>query len=148
MNPELNDTPYLALLITTLVCLGIVVFMATFKNLLLPLCLYFFNLVFAKTTRHPLSFFFKSSKTNSVKQTAFECGTLGTNQTGQRLNIKFYLVAVVFALFDVELALIYPYAVNVEVLGQQGFVAIFLFVSLVEISLLYIWKRGVLDWLK
>jgi NADH-quinone oxidoreductase subunit A len=123
--------------------------MATFKNFILPLSLYFLNLIFPRAgRRRPLSFFFKSSEANATKNMPFECGTVGTNQTGRRLNVKFYLVAVAFVVFDVELALIYPYAVNAEALGWNGFIAMFVFLGLVEISLLYIWKRGVLDWLK
>ena len=63
-----------------------------------------------------------------------------------RFSVKFYLVAMVFILFDVEVVFLYPWATVYSDLGLYGFVIMFLFVDLVLWGFFYIWKKGVLDW--
>lgn len=83
---------------------------------------------------------------SAMKDDPFECGTIGTGDASQRLSVKFYLVAVIFILFDVEIIFLYPWAVQVVDLGWQGFMAVLTFLFVVVTGLAYIWKRGVLDW--
>lgn len=81
-----------------------------------------------------------------VKDEAFECGTIGTGDASQRLSVKFYLVAMIFILFDIEIVFLYPWAVNALALGWAGFWAMMSFLFVVVLGFAYIWRRGVLDW--
>ena len=82
------------------------------------------------------------------KLSAYECGISPTGDARQRFSVKFYLVAMVFILFDVEVVFLYPWAVVFRELGRFGFVEMFLFLLLVLPGFVYMWKKGVLDWTK
>jgi len=76
-----------------------------------------------------------------------ECGTLGSGSPTNRLSVKYYLVAMIFILFDVEVVFIYSVAFKAVKLGWYGyFVMVFLFGGLWLQALIYIWKRGVPNW--
>ena len=81
------------------------------------------------------------------KADPFECGTVATGDTSRRFGVKYYLVAVLFILFDIEIVFLYPWAVNLRELGWAVFVAMVGFLAIVELALLYVWRRGVLNWL-
>ena len=85
---------------------------------------------------------------NSVKDDPFECGTLGTGSPTGRLSVKYYLVAMIFILFDVEVVFMYPWAVQAVKLGWYGYFVMVSFLLVVSTGLIYIWKRGVLDWIE
>ena len=76
----------------------------------------------------------------------FESGIGIKENARQPMAIKYFLVAILFVLFDVEVIFFYPYAVNFRELGWNGFVAVILFVSLFIAGLVYIFKKGALDW--
>ena len=80
------------------------------------------------------------------KDDPFECGTIGSGSANERFGVKFYLVAMIFILFDIETVFIYPWVVNARELGWHGFSAMLLFIVVLSVGLRYIWKRGVLDW--
>jgi len=83
---------------------------------------------------------------SSVKDDPFECGTLGTDNPTNRLSVKYYLVAMIFILFDVEVVFMYPWAVQAVKLGWYGYFVMVSFLVVVATGLIYIWKRGVLNW--
>jgi len=83
-----------------------------------------------------------------VKDDPFECGTVATGEVGGRFSVKFYLVAVIFILFDMEVVFLYPWAIKLREFGWQGFFVAFPFLLILTIALIYEWKRGVLDWSK
>jgi NADH-quinone oxidoreductase subunit A len=76
----------------------------------------------------------------------FESGIEIRGNARQPMAIKYFLVAILFVLFDVEVIFFYPYAVNFRELGWNGFVAVILFVSMFLAGFLYILKKGALDW--
>src|SRR3954466_336678 len=82
---------------------------------------------------------------NRVKDTPYECGINPTGSARERFSVKFYLVAMVFILFDIEAIFLYPWAVVYRDLKFFGFVEMFLFVVLVLCGFFYIWKKGVLN---
>jgi NADH-quinone oxidoreductase subunit A len=86
-------------------------------------------------------------KYGEVKDDPFECGTVGTGSADQRFSVQFYLVAMIFILFDIEIAFMYPWAVTLQDIGWMSFWGMMPFLVVVELGLLYIWRRGVLDWL-
>lgn len=76
----------------------------------------------------------------------FESGIDIKGNARQRMSIKYFLVAILFVLFDVEIIFFYPYAVNFRALGWEGFLAVGMFVSLFLSGFIYIYKKGGLKW--
>lgn len=80
-----------------------------------------------------------------IKDAPFECGTVGTGDASERFSAKFYLVAVIFIIFDVEIVFLYPWAVTLKDLGWSSFYGMMPFLVILELGVLYIWRRGVLS---
>ena len=80
------------------------------------------------------------------KMEPFECGESQLVSPHQRFSVKFYLVAVLFVLFDIEAVFFFPWAVLFRRLGIFGFIEMSLFILILGVGLLYVWKRGGLDW--
>lgn len=85
---------------------------------------------------------------NRAKFDAYECGIEPTEQArgGGRIPIKYYLTAMLFIVFDIEIIFLYPWAVRFDALGAYGFVAAISFLVLITVPLVYEWRRGGLDW--
>ena len=85
---------------------------------------------------------------NRAKLDAYECGIEPTPQPvgGGRFPVKFYLTAMLFIIFDIEIIFLYPWAVSFDKLGVFGFVEMVLFIGTVFIAYAYVWRRGGLDW--
>jgi NADH-quinone oxidoreductase subunit A len=81
-----------------------------------------------------------------VKDTPYECGIAPTGTARERFSVKFYLVAIVFILFDIEAVFLYPWAVVYRELKLFAFVEMTLFIALILSGFFYIWKKGALDW--
>ena len=80
------------------------------------------------------------------KMEPFECGETQLVSPRQRFSVKFYVVAVLFILFDIEAVFLFPWAILYKKLGLFGFVEMFLFIFILGIGLAYVWLRGGLDW--
>jgi NADH-quinone oxidoreductase subunit A len=85
---------------------------------------------------------------NKVKDMPYECGIAPTGDARERFSVKFYLVAMLFILFDIEAIFLYPWAVVYKQLKMFAFVEMLLFVAFVMAGFFFIWKKGVLDWAK
>ena len=83
---------------------------------------------------------------NAAKDTPYESGMQPIGSARERFSVKFYLVAMVFILFDIEAIFLYPWAVVFRELKMFAFVEMLLFIVLVLAGFFYIWKKGVLDW--
>ncbi len=83
---------------------------------------------------------------NRVKDMAYECGIEPTGDARERFSVKFYLVAMLFILFDIEAIFLYPWAVVYKQLKMFAFVEMLAFVALVMAGFFFVWKKGVLDW--
>ena len=83
--------------------------------------------------------------TEKLKTTLYECGPEVTKQP-YRISTQFYLTALLFILFDVEIIFMFPWAINFKLLGWFGFVEMILFFTLLAIGFLYAWKKGALEW--
>jgi NADH-quinone oxidoreductase subunit A len=83
---------------------------------------------------------------DSVKSSPYESGMKPVGNARERFSVKFYLVAMVFILFDIEAIFLYPWAVVYRKLGLFGFFEMLLFIVLVLCGYFYIWKKGVLNW--
>jgi NADH-quinone oxidoreductase subunit A len=85
---------------------------------------------------------------NKIKDMPYESGIVPTGDARQRFSVKFYLVAMLFILFDIEAIFLYPWAVVFRDLRMAGFVEMLIFVVLILSGFFYIWKKGALDWSK
>jgi NADH-quinone oxidoreductase subunit A len=83
---------------------------------------------------------------NKVKDMPYECGIAPTGDAQHRFSVKFYLVAMLFILFDIEAIFLYPWAVVFKQLKMFGFLEMLTFVILILAGFFFIWKKGVLDW--
>src|SRR6266542_1238192 len=84
--------------------------------------------------------------TNPVKHDPFECGNPATGPAFGRFSVRFYMTAILFILFDVEVVFLYPWAVLFRDLGLFGFVEMLTFLMVLGIGLLYAWRKGALEW--
>jgi len=80
------------------------------------------------------------------KMLPFECGSESSGGRHLRLSVKFYLTAILFVVFDIEAVFIYPWAVQFRTLGWFGLVEMLGFVAVVVVALVYVWKKGALEW--
>ncbi len=83
---------------------------------------------------------------NRIKDQPYECGITPVGSTRERFSVKFYLVAMVFILFDIETVFLYPWAVVFRELRMFAFVEMLVFVALILSGFFYIWKKGALAW--
>ena len=81
-----------------------------------------------------------------AKETPFESGFLKSGMEGHRYDVKFYMTALVFLIFDVEVVFLYPWAVQIRELGWFGFIASTIFLAILVLGLVYDWKKGALEW--
>ena len=80
------------------------------------------------------------------KSAPYECGMPAVGDARERQSIRFYLIAMIFLLFDIEVAFLYPWALALRALGWTGFVQVVLFTLVLLAGYIYVWKKGALDW--
>lgn len=83
---------------------------------------------------------------SAVKGEAFECGNESSGGAWGRFSVHFYLVAILFLVFDVEVILLIPWGVEIRQLGVFGLVEALIFIAVLGVGLIYAWQRGALDW--
>ena len=93
-----------------------------------------------------LSGFLGPRKPTPEKEAPYECGMPPVGDARERQSVKFYLVAMIFLLFDIEVAFLYPWAMALRELGWPGFVQVVLFMALLLAGYVYVWRKGALDW--
>jgi NADH-quinone oxidoreductase subunit A len=82
----------------------------------------------------------------AIKSETFECGSESSGTARGRFAVKFYVVALLFIVFDVEAVFLYPWAVNFKALGWFGYAEMMVFAATLLVGLIYVWKKGALDW--
>ena len=80
------------------------------------------------------------------KEAPYECGMPPVGDAHERQSVKFYLVAMIFLLFDIEVAFLFPWAMALRQLGWSGYLQIVLFFAILLVGYAYIWQKGVLEW--
>jgi NADH-quinone oxidoreductase subunit A len=93
-----------------------------------------------------LNLFFGKPQPNRSKVSPYECGLPSDVQRGFRFGISFYLMAMLFILFDIEVIFLYPIAVQLRAFGSFAMGETVVFVILLMIAFLYVWRRGALEW--
>ena len=85
-------------------------------------------------------------KPNAEKLSAYECGFEPFDDTRRRFDVRFYLVAILFIIFDLEVAFLFPWAVALGGIGWLGFLSMMGFLGLLTVGFVYEWRKGALDW--
>jgi NADH-quinone oxidoreductase subunit A len=93
-----------------------------------------------------LSVFVGVKRPTREKLSPYECGIPPVGDARERFSISFYLIGMLFILFDVEVAFLYPWAVVFKELSWFGFWAMFLYLAILLAGFIYVWKKGALDW--
>jgi NADH-quinone oxidoreductase subunit A len=93
-----------------------------------------------------LSYFVGPKRPNPKKLLPYECGMKPIGSARQRVPVRFYLIAMLFILFDIEVVFLYPWAVVFNALGMFGFVEMIIFLAILAIGYAYIWRKGALEW--
>jgi NADH-quinone oxidoreductase subunit A len=94
-----------------------------------------------------LASFIGPKKITKTKQMPWECGAVPVGSVReQRFSIRFYLVAMLFILFDIEVIFMYPWAVVLEEMGMFALLQMLSFMAVLVVGLIYVWRKGVLNW--
>ena len=93
-----------------------------------------------------LNFLFSPKNPDPEKLSAYECGFEAFNDSRMEFDVRFYLVAILFIIFDLEIAFLFPWAISLGNLGPLGFWSMMVFLLILTIGFIYEWKKGALDW--
>ena len=83
---------------------------------------------------------------NSEKQSPYECGFEAFEDSRMKFDVRYYLVAILFIIFDLEIAFLFPWAVVLDEIGMFGFLAMMLFLAVLVVGFVYEWGKGALEW--
>lgn len=111
-----------------------------------PLLIYLAEAVIVAGALVTLSSLVGWRRPSRVKQQAYECGVTPTGDAREPFSVKFYLVAMLFILFDIEAIFLYPWAYVFRSLSWAGFYEMMVYVGILLAGYVYLWKKGALDW--
>ena len=92
------------------------------------------------------NFVFSPKKPDPEKLSAYECGFEPFNDSRMEFDVRFYLVAILFIIFDLEIAFLFPWAISLGKIGIFGFISMMIFLFILTVGFIYEWKKGALDW--
>jgi NADH-quinone oxidoreductase subunit A len=93
-----------------------------------------------------LSTVLSPGRQTAVKAAPYESGMVPLGGTRERFSVKFYVVAILFIVFDVETVFLLPWAVDMRTLGVEGFIGAMIFIFILTVGLVYEWRKGALEW--
>ncbi len=93
-----------------------------------------------------LGFVLGPSRPDSEKLSPYECGFEAFEDSRMKFDVRYYLVAILFIIFDLEIAFLFPWAVVLDKIGLTGLVAMVLFLGILVVGFIYEWKKGALEW--
>ena len=93
-----------------------------------------------------LNFIFSPKKPDPEKLSAYECGFEPFDDSRMEFDVRFYLVAILFIIFDLEIAFLFPWAISLGNIGLLGFCSMMIFLFILTVGFVYEWKKGALDW--
>ena len=93
-----------------------------------------------------LGFVLAPSKPDKEKLSAYECGFEAFDNARMKFDVRYYLVAILFIIFDLEIAFLFPWAIVLKDIGLFGFIAMLIFLGILVIGFIYEWKKGALEW--
>ena len=93
-----------------------------------------------------INYLFSPKNPDPEKLSAYECGFEAFGDSRMEFDVRFYLVAILFIIFDLEIAFLFPWAISLGQIGLFGFVSMMIFLFILTIGFIYEWKKGALDW--
>jgi NADH-quinone oxidoreductase subunit A len=93
-----------------------------------------------------LSFIIAKQKPDPEKSSAYECGFPAFSDARAKFDVRFYLVSILFIIFDLEIAFLFPWAVALGDIGMFGFCSMMVFLAVLTVGFIYEWKKGALEW--
>ena len=93
-----------------------------------------------------INFVFSPKKPDPEKLSAYECGFEPFDDSRMEFDVRFYLVAILFIIFDLEIAFLFPWAISLGNIGLLGFCSMMIFLFILTVGFIYEWKKGALDW--
>ena len=93
-----------------------------------------------------LGYFLGTRRPDSEKTSPYECGFEAFEDSRMKFDVRYYLVAILFIIFDLEIAFLFPWALSLREIGAAGFWAMMIFLGILVVGFAYEWKKGALDW--
>ena len=93
-----------------------------------------------------LGFLIGRGTKDAEKLSPYECGFEAFDDSRMKFDVRYYLVAILFIIFDLEIAFLFPWAVSLDVVGRFGLLAMALFLAILVVGFIYEWKKGALEW--
>ena len=112
----------------------------------LPILIFIFIAFIIAITMMLASFFLGSNNPDKEKLSPYECGFEAFDDARGRFDVRFYLVAILFIIFDLEVAFLFPWAISLKSIGFFGFWSMIIFLIILTIGFIYEWKKGALEW--
>ena len=112
----------------------------------LPILIFIFILVILGIAFILASLFIAEQKPDAEKLSTYECGFEPFDDSRGQFDVRFYLVALLFIIFDLEVAFLFPWAVTLRETGVYGFWSMMIFLGVLTVGFIYEWKKGALDW--
>ena len=120
--------------------------MTSFLSEYLPIVIFIFLGLGIAIGMTAIPFVISESKPDSEKLSAYECGFEAFDDARGRFDVRFYLVAILFIIFDLEVAFLFPWAISLGKIGIFGFWSMMFFLLVLTIGFIYEWKKGALEW--
>jgi len=111
-----------------------------------PIILFIIIALLLSTGFIVVNFLFSPKKPDPEKLSAYECGFEPFSDSRMEFDVRFYLVAILFIIFDLEIAFLFPWAISLGNIGLFGFISMMIFLFILTIGFIYEWKKGALDW--
>ena len=112
----------------------------------LSIIIFFFVALVLSTGFIILNFLFSPKNPDPEKLSAYECGFEAFGDSRMEFDVRFYLVAILFIIFDLEIAFLFPWAISLGNIGILGFWSMMIFLFILAVGFVYEWKKGALDW--
>ena len=112
----------------------------------LSIIIFLFIAIFLSVGFIVLNFFLSPKNPDPEKLSAYECGFDAFTDSRIEFDIRFYLVAILFIIFDLEIAFLFPWALSLGNIGSLGFWSMMIFLAILTVGFIYEWKKGALDW--
>ena len=112
----------------------------------MPIGLFLLVAAFVAAAAAGLSFVLANRRPYKVKNSSYECGFPAFADARAQFDVRFYLVAILFIIFDLEVAFLFPWAVALHDIGWTGFVSMCVFLAILTVGFIYEWKKGALEW--
>ena len=115
-------------------------------NQYLPVLLFILVGVAVGIVPQVLGYLLGPNKPYEAKNSPYECGFEAFEDARMKFDVRYYLIAILFILFDLEIAFLFPWAAALKEVGLVGFLEVLTFLTIVVVGFIYMWKKGALDW--